>query len=91
MAARWISATWVGFNDRTGEHIGILGDDYNEMVALKSRTVRRIPPAGRWVAKHIKGIVARPRRPDARDRTARTDAVHPPEAHIAAPTPEVAV
>ena len=38
LASRWISATWVGFHDRTGEHIGILGDDYSGMVALKART-----------------------------------------------------
>ena len=64
MEPRFHDATWVGYNDRSNEHIVVLkeGDP-----AIKVRTARPKAEGERWSAIAIKDIVATPDMPNPKD------------------------
>ena len=57
-------ATWVGYNDRSNEHIVVLKEG---RPAIKVRTVRPRAEGERWSAIAIKDIVATPDMPNPKD------------------------
>ena len=61
LESRWIPATWVGVNVRTGEHLTILPDGG---ALIRVRTVKRRPIDERWNSMEIAAIGASLRRPE---------------------------
>ena len=68
--AKFVSATWVGINERTGEHKVVSRTGK----AFRVRTVKRRPEEMRWQPEAIKAILATPRYPDP--TKAKTEAEH---------------
>ena len=61
---RFHDATWVGYNDRSNEHIVVLKEGGP---AIKVRTVRPKAEGDRWSAIAIQDIVATPDMPNPKD------------------------
>ena len=57
LKARWVDATWVGWDDRTGEHLVILAGG---SCAVRVRSVRPVPEAERWNREAVLAIRATP-------------------------------
>ncbi len=63
LKARYVEATWLGWADRSGEHIVALKTGQ----AVRVRSVRPRPESERWSAAAITNIVATPDAPNPRD------------------------
>ena len=57
---KFVQATWLGINERTGEHLVVARNGK----AFRIRTVKRRSEQLRWQKEAIQAIVATPRRPD---------------------------
>jgi hypothetical protein len=57
---KFVSATWLGINERTGEHIVASRTGR----VFRVRTIKRRPEQVRWQAEHVMAIKATPRAPD---------------------------
>ena len=64
LASRWREATWVGFDNRTNEHV-VLSEGGP---AMKVRTVKPRAEGDRWSLKAINDIEATPDVPNPKDR-----------------------
>ena len=62
---RWIFATWVGLDTRTGEHIVVAEGGG---AAIRVRTILRRPMSDRWNAAAVKAMTASPRVPNPADK-----------------------
>ena len=74
---KFVRATWVGINERTGEHkvVSITGK------AFRVRTVKRRPEQVRWQADRVKEIRATPRIPDP-DKPVKPDVIELEPANV---------
>ena len=65
--ARWVEGTWVGWDERTGEHIVVLSTGQ----AVRIRSVRPLPESERWNAKAVQAMKATPNVPNPKDTEQR--------------------
>ena len=64
--ARFLDATWVGFDTRSAEHMVVLKD---KGPAIKVRTVKPRAASERWSSSAIEDIIATPDAPNPKDET----------------------
>ena len=64
MDDRWLEGTWVGFEDKSSEHIVVVA---NGGPALRVRTVKARPDSERWSSKAISNIKATVTTPNPKD------------------------
>ena len=64
LASRWHEATWVGFIQRTNEHVVVLKDGGP---AIRCRTCKPRPSGQRWSAAQVEAVGVTPDRPNAKD------------------------
>ena len=67
--SNWIDSTWVGYDNRTHEHIVVA---LRGGPALRIRTVRARPASEKWSLKAIQETVAAPERPNPEDPSQKT-------------------
>lgn len=63
LASKWRDGTWVGFDDRTNEHLVVLASG----PAVRVRTVRPKAESERWSSEAVEKIAATPDRPNPND------------------------
>ena len=61
--ARWLKGTWVGWDERTGEHVVVLHTGQ----AVRIRSVRPVPESERWSAEAVRAMRATPHAPNPKD------------------------
>ena len=61
--ARWLKGTWVGWDERTGEHVVVLHTGQ----AVRIRSVRPVPESERWSAEAVRAMRATPNVPNPKD------------------------
>jgi hypothetical protein len=84
---KFVQATWLGLNERTGEHLVVARNGK----AFRIRTVKRRPEEVRWQKKVIKSITATPRNPDPSKATENEpQEVEPVEIDTAMPQAQAA-
>ncbi len=64
MKEKWLDGTWLGWDDRTGEHLVAIPSG----PVVRVRSVRPVAEGSRWSAEAVEKIIATPNEPNPKNR-----------------------